>query len=240
MEYKLIPVNDLSVATTQVCQGQNIKETHQQDLIKDGGNVVNANRKTIEIKSDAQDDVKHYITNLLEDKTLSNSFKIKILNILSRKNNDTIPPDMGALESPDFFDMIKNYVVTNKSHVADANRIYNYLKGKKYFKWNANGDIKLHGEDIKLGMPMLFKILMTKNMAVKKSDLATIKNIFSDGEDMRPYIKNIIINHSIDRDLLSDDEYNSVPSDIDEENIKYEIDINPLQKKKQLLKIKIW
>ena len=131
MEYKLIPVNDLSVATTQVCQGQNNKETHQQDLIKDGGNVNNANRKTIEIKSDGQNDVKQYITNLLEDKTLSNSFKIKILNILSRKNNDTIPPDMGALESPDFFDMIKNYVVTNKSHVADANRIYNYLKGKK-------------------------------------------------------------------------------------------------------------
>ena len=152
-EYKLIPLNDVNVSTTNVCSNddQSSSLKNMDEPLKVGG-----------------DGFKDHIIDLLTNKEMDNHFKIILLNYISQKMDNKMKFDEKIVEKKsredekmvmdtNLFDVIKNDILP--ADIPNAYRMFTYFIDKNDIRWDDNGIIKINGNKIGMDIYKLFKYL---------------------------------------------------------------------------------
>ena len=186
-EYKLVPINDMNVSTTEVCATESIQTP---------SNNVNHSPKV----GGVQD---HLISQILNNKELDNHFKLILLKHISQKidnkmneNVEKNKDDDKTLTNSNLFDIIKNYIPP--LDIPNAYRMFTYFVDKNDVQWDDNGNIRINGNKIDLDIYKLFKYLTSRNMKIQDDDRDNLIRLLYSAQPIKKFIKNIHIQKMMD------------------------------------------
>ena len=184
-EYKLVPINDMNVSTTEVCATESIQTPSPNHSPKVGG---------------VQD---HLISQILNNKELDNHFKLILLKHISQKidnkmneNVEKNRDDDKTLTNSNLFDIIKNYIPP--LDIPNAYRMFTYFVDKNDVQWDDNGIIRINGNKIDLDIYKLFKYLTSRNMKIQDDDRDNLIRLLYSAQPIKKIIKNIHIQKMMD------------------------------------------
>ena len=188
-EYKLVPLNEMNVTTSDVSPSQT------SDGVKESPKV-----------GGQQDNI---LNQILNNNQLDTHFKLLLLNHLTQKMDNKILPNPQNTKEEDklvvnsnLFEIIKHYI--QPLDIPNAYRMFTYFVEKNDVRWDDNGVIYVNNNKINLDIYKLFKYLTSRNMRVRNEDRTDLTRLLYSAHSIKPFIKNSHIIKMMEGEVVDD------------------------------------